>query len=334
MPTQKAFVTGATGFIGKALTKKLIEHGYSVKVLVRNREKAQILKPLGVDICFGDITNISSLEESFRDIDTLFHLAAWYELGIEDKEKMYQVNVIGTQNVMETAKKLHIPKIVYCSTTAVIGNTKGTVVNESHVHCGQFYSHYEKTKFLAHKSVEQYILKEKQPIIKVLPGIVYGPEDKKESSITKLITDFISGKLPANVRTNATFTCVYIDDVASGILLAAEKGIVGSSYILGGEIIRVEEFIKLIRDFSGRPAPRLTVGITAAKTILLLYKLRQNIFGIKSPINKESLDVVGPTTWSFDSCKAKRELGWEFRSVRVGLKETVDWYMQNIERYK
>lgn len=327
----KVFITGGTGFLGKVLVKKLVERGNSVKALVRTTSNAEKLKVLGVTLCYGDIRDINSIEEGMEGCDIVFHLAAWYELGIRDKQKMYDINVGGTENIMEVALKLSIPKIIYCSTTAVLGNTKGKIADESQIHCGRFYSQYEKTKYLAHEKVKQYILYKNLPVIIVMPGVIYGPEDKKESTIAKLINDYINRTFPAMVKTETTFTCVYVDDVVEGILLALEKGVIGESYILGGEILKVKKFIELIGKFSGIPAPKLEISLPIARLMCMYYQLKFKLFGIISPITKEVLNIIGGTTWSFDSTKAQKELRWKFRTVEEGLKETVEWYMKNKE---
>src|SRR5213593_3424753 len=173
----RAFVTGATGFIGGHVARRLVERGWDVTALARSPERTGALKQLGVTVVPGDVTEPSSLSGPMAKADAVFHLAAWYQLGVNDRMKMFQINVKGTENVMEAAVEAEIPKIVYCSSVAALGtHAAGEIPDETYRHTGNYGSVYEETKFLAHQRVREFTA-EDVPIVTVMPGAVYGPGD-------------------------------------------------------------------------------------------------------------------------------------------------------------
>jgi len=147
----KIFVTGATGFIGTHLVPKLISRGHAVTCLVRDPQKAESLAAvrLGGTLAAGDVTD----RESMRGSDAVFHLAAWYAIGIDEKDKarMRAINVDGTRNTLELAVALGVSKIVYTSSVVVFGNTRGRIVDESfRASVDDMVSEYERSKWIAH----------------------------------------------------------------------------------------------------------------------------------------------------------------------------------------
>ena len=148
----KYFVTGATGFIGGEIVKQLIGRGHKVVALVRAPERAAMLKALGVEMHPGDITDRETLKTPMTGVDGVFHVAAWYKVGV--KEPLAdQINVDGTRNVLQTMRALEIPRGVYTSTVAVFSDTKGTVPDETYRYDGPHLSHYDRTKWIAHYRV-------------------------------------------------------------------------------------------------------------------------------------------------------------------------------------
>ena len=138
----KYFVTGATGFIGGEIVKQLIGRGHKVVALVRSPEKAGMLKALGVEMHAGDITERDTLRAPMQGVDGVFHVAAWYKVGV-DEPLADQINVDGTRNVLKTMRTLEIPRGVYTSTVAVFSDTKGVVPDETYRYDGPHLSEYE-----------------------------------------------------------------------------------------------------------------------------------------------------------------------------------------------
>ena len=223
----KAFVTGGTGFIGQHLVIKLLERGYDVVALARSDGSARLLQEMGATVARGDITDTASMREGMAGSDVVFHLAAWYEIGSKDWAKAEMINVGGTRKVLRLAHELSVPKIVYTSTVAVFGDTNGKLVDESYFKGGPFLTEYDRTKWLAHYKVAVPMMEKGAPIIIVQPGPAYGPGD--HSLIGQQMEAFYRGQMPVVFGPDSTVTYAHVEDIAEGIILAAEKACKHSS---------------------------------------------------------------------------------------------------------
>src|SRR3954449_1172175 len=232
----RVFVTGATGFIGGHVARKLRERGDDVVALVRSPDKAGRLRELGCDLVEGDLSDEAAIKKGLEGCDAVIHVGAIYKVGIPKKERepMWDANVGGTERVLDAAHEAGVKRIVYVSTCNVFGNTHGEVVDETYRRPGDDYlSYYDETKYLSHQVAKERIAKG-VPIVIVQPGGVYGPGDHSE--VGNVIDQTRTGKLKALPFAGLGLNLVYVDDVADGIMLASDKGEVGESYVLGGEI--------------------------------------------------------------------------------------------------
>src|SRR5436309_613322 len=261
----KAFVTGGTGFIGQHLVQKLRERGDDVIALVRSRERGQKLTAMGADLQEGDLSDQEKLQGAMTGCDAVFHGAAIYKVGIpsSEREQMYDTNVRGTERVLDAAIGAGVPRIVYVSTVNVFGNTHGEVVDESYERpTNGFLSYYDETKYEAHQAARDRVAKG-APIVIVQPGGVYGPGDHSE--IGNMIDQASSGKLFAYMFPETGFNLVHVDDVADGIILAYERGEVGQSYVLGGEIATMRGLVDKTAEIAGRKPPRRDMPVAVLK---------------------------------------------------------------------
>ncbi|MFQ5629874.1 MAG: NAD-dependent epimerase/dehydratase family protein, partial [bacterium] len=328
MKKQKAYVTGATGFIGGKLVSLLVQKGIEVTCLARSPERIKHLQPLGINVVTGDITDRECVAETVQGHELVFHLAAWYEIGVpQDKEEaMRRANVTGTKNVLQAAWKSGAERIVYCSTVAALGSSGPAdyVADENHPHDGRFQSLYEKTKYEAHQAAKS-MQKEGAPIVMVLPGAVYGPGDT--SLLAQQMRIVMQKKLMGIPKVPAIYCYTHVDDVVSGIWLAAEKGKIGEEYILAGAPLTLEKFYRAIANAAGVPVPRLRLSPRMLRLSAWIY---ENIPGGKIvsgglPLSREAVAMVVEANWAFSSAKAEKELGWRARSFDDGLVETLAW---------
>ncbi|MGH2524099.1 MAG: NAD-dependent epimerase/dehydratase family protein, partial [Anaerolineales bacterium] len=253
----KAFVTGGTGFIGKHLIDHLLAHEYEVTALVRTFERARAL-PRGMRTAPGDVTKRETMRAAMQGADVVFHVAALYTVGVrpKDRERMYRINVEGTQQVLELAAELGVSKIVYTSTGAVYGNTHGQVVDESYQPAGHaFASEYERTKYLAHYEVAVPLQQRGAPVVIVCPGMVYGPGDTSQWG--RVLRLYARRRLPVMIGPDNALAWTHVDDVVAGHHLAAEKGRAGETYILAGPPLTYREFFRAAERATGLPAPRV-----------------------------------------------------------------------------
>lgn len=320
----KYFVTGATGFVGGVLAKKLRETGHEIHALVRDVNKAEDLKGLGVKLFRGDVTDKESMREAMTGVDGVYHVAGWYKVGVKDKTPGEKVNIQGTRNVLELMQELKIPKGVYTSTLAVNSDTKGKLVDENYYFTGKHISEYDRTKAAAHDIAKEFIAKG-LPLVIVQPGLIYGPGDT--SSLRAALRDFLNGRLPM-LPSQTAFCWAHVDDIVQGHILAMEKGKIGENYHICGEPYKIVDAYKLASQVSGKRAP-MTVPYQAMKVMSVMMKPFDSILPESlSSYSSEGLRVVAGVTYLGDNSKAKRELGFNPRPVSEGWVETVKHEMK------
>ncbi|HET6823084.1 MAG TPA: NAD-dependent epimerase/dehydratase family protein [Anaerolineales bacterium] len=312
----KYFVTGATGFAGGVLVRKLREQGHEVHASIRDPEKAQDLQAIGVRLFKGDVTDKESMREAMRGVDGVYHVAGWYKIGVKDKRGAERVNVQGTRNVLELMQELNIPKGVYTSTCAVNSDTHGKVVDESYHFTGKHLSEYDRTKAAAHEIAKEFIAKG-LPLVIVMPGLIYGPGDT--SSLRESIISHLQGQLPM-MPAEAGNCPAHVEDVAQGHILAMEKGRIGESYIIAGDRYLLADAFKLASQITGKRAPM----VAPAPMMKFMSVLARPFDMILPPAyTSEGLRVIAGVTYMGDNSKARRELGYDPRPFREGWEETV-----------
>jgi dihydroflavonol-4-reductase len=318
----KAFVTGGTGFIGGQLVRKLRERGDEVVALVRSPEKAGELKQLGVQLVEGDLTAVDAIRRGVEGADAAIHGAAIYKVGIpkSQHEEMYETNVRGTERVLDAAIQAGVPRIVYVSTVNVFGNTNGETVDETYERPQNGYlSYYDETKYESHQVALDRIRKG-APIVIVQPGGVYGPNDHSE--IGNMIDQFRSGKLPAVPFPDLGFNLVHVEDVADGCILALDKGEVGESYVLGGEISTMRGMLEKVAAIEGKKPPKRTLPTGLIKMIAPAGPVVGKLMGLPPNVRELISASEDVTYWARDT-KARERLGYSPRDLDTGLRQTL-----------
>ncbi|HSH02838.1 MAG TPA: NAD-dependent epimerase/dehydratase family protein [Anaerolineae bacterium] len=320
--SKKVFITGGTGFIGQALIKQLIAKDYHVTALARTHHGAQKLKQLGATPIIGDIIDAHSMRPGMEGADILFHVAAWYKLGSPDWMQAETINVGGTRKVMRLALELNIPKIVYTSTIAVFGNTDGELVDENYYAAGPFLTEYDRTKWLAHYKVVLPLIQKGAPITIVMPGVVYGPGDT--SFLHTLMSTFYRGEMPIVFGPETTLTFAHVEDVATGHILAAEKGTIGESYILAGPAIPLGEMFDFWAHLDNRATPLVRIPAFLLHPFIPLIKLFNRFYPLPPMYSAEAIRSLG-AQYTARADKARAQLGWQTRSLHDGMREMMDY---------
>jgi dihydroflavonol-4-reductase len=318
----KVFVTGGTGFIGGHVVRKLRERGDDVVALVRSPEKAGALSRLGVELIEGDLTSVDAIRQGAEGADAVIHGAAIYKVGIpkSQRDEMYETNVRGTERVLDAAMQAAVPKILYVSTVNVFGNTGGDTVDESYQRPEDGYlSYYDETKYEAHQVALDRIAKG-APVVIVQPGGVYGPEDHSE--IGNLIDQFRSGKLPLVPFPDLGFNLVHVEDVADGCLLALDRGEVGESYVLGGEISTMKGMLEKVAAIEGKKPPKRTLPTGLIKAIAPAGPVVGKLMGLPPNVRELISASENVTYWAKDD-KARLALGYMPRDLDTGLRQTL-----------
>lgn len=316
----KAFVTGGTGFIGSRLIDRLLERGDEVTALVRSAQDAAAMRARGAAPVLGDIRDRESMRAGMTGSDVVFHAAAWYKVGARDWQSAEAINVQGTRNVISLAHELGVPRIIYTSTIALYGDTRGRVIDEtSPARSGPFATAYDRTKWQAHFEEAVPLIEQGAPVIIVQPGTVYGPGDR--SSPGQMLEWFYRGYFPVFPAPELSLQFAHVDDVVEGHLLAAERGRIGESYILAGQPASMRQMMQLWSRISGRPAPLLYLPPALVKPFAPVLDLLNRYLNLPELLSAESLRIVD-FHYLASSEKARRELGWQPRPLEEGMRQT------------
>ncbi|MBV9922279.1 MAG: NAD-dependent epimerase/dehydratase family protein [Pseudonocardia sp.] len=319
----RAFVTGATGFIGQQVARKLRERGDEVVALVRSPEKAGVLREMRCEIVEGDLSDVAAIRRGAEGADAVFHVGATYKVGIpaREREAMTDANVHGTERVLDAAAQAGVQRIVYVSTGNVYGNTQGQVVDESYVRPQppKFLSHYDRTKYEAHQVALERIAAG-APIVIAQPGGVYGPDDPSE--LGNMIDQTRTGKLKLRMFPDAGFNFIHVEDVADGIILVHDKGRLGESYNVAGPKHTIGDLVDTTARLSGRKPPRVKMPAAMIKLAIPIGPLVGKLMGFPPNLAELIRTSDGVTFWMTDE-KARRELGLEPRDLETGLRQTL-----------
>src|SRR4028118_36747 len=249
----KALVTGANGFTGSHLVKALEQNGDTVVGLVRKSSNLSRLSNCNVQLIYGDLSDRDALRTAMTGVDTVFHTAAYVELGIVDEAEMERVNVEGTRAVLEVAQAIGVAKMVYCSTIGVFGDTQGQVIDETFQRTQtDFSSAYDRTKYEAQQLVDQFAA-QGLPVVSVLPSGIFGADDPHFGPV---IQQFLKGGLKLWAGGDRVTGIVHVDDLATAMILAAERGKPGEHYIISAGDLSTREMFNFLSQETGIPVPR------------------------------------------------------------------------------
>ena len=315
----KAFVTGANGFTGSHLVKLLRDRGYEVKGLVRKSSDLSRLQNCEIELVYGDICDREVLKEAIKDVDFVFHLAAYVELGLVDAKKMERVNVEGTRAILEVSQAANITKMVYCSTIGVYGDTGGQIIDETFQRQQQgFSSAYDRTKYQAQQLVDEFY-RQGLPVVSLMPAGIFGPDDPHVGPIIKLFT---RGKLKFWVGGDRVTGIVHVDDLAEAMILAAEKSKLGEHYIISAGELKTREMFALLGQKTGIPNPK-DLPEFLVRIIGNIFDLVGRLFSWNPPISKERVHYLYDRCVRIDSSKAQKQLGWQPRSLAETLQDSI-----------
>ncbi len=314
----RVVVTGAAGFIGRALVRQLAARGDRVIALVRDPESASHIAAPAVEIIASDLSDVGALTELVRGADGLIHAAGSYRVGIpvSERPRMYDANVGTTERVLDAAAAAGVPRIVYLSTINAYGNTRGRVVDETYRRdpAAGFVSYYDETKWLAQVAVEARIA-DGAPIVIVQPGATYGPGD--HSAIGQQLHQAYLGTAAFIALGSTGISPVHVEDLAAGIIAALDRGQPGRTYTLGGPNIRLKDAMGIAARAAGHGPPRLNIPTWFLRFGTLLGPNRGRVFGL-SPNLREILSASDGVTYWASSARAAAELGYRPRDLPSG----------------
>jgi dihydroflavonol-4-reductase len=321
-----ALVTGASGFVGSAVTRALIERGLHVRVLMRPTASRLNIAKLHCEAVIGDMRDEDSMTSAMQGARYLFHVAADYRLWARDPGEIERNNFKGAQATMKAALKVGVERVVYTSSVAAL-KPGASAVDETSRHTLQtVIGSYKRSKLMAEREVERMIRDEGLPAVIVAPSTPIGPRDIKPTPTGRVIVEAATGRMPAFVDTGLNL--VHVDDVAQGHLLALDRGKIGENYILGGSDVALQDMLGDIAFFSGRRVPTFKIPRTP------LYPLAWGAQAFARITGKEPFLTVDALNMSryrmyFSSEKARRELGYTTRPYKEGLKDALVWFRES-----
>ena len=324
----KAFVTGATGFVGSHVARALAEQSADLRLLVRAHSDLRNIEGLNAERVIGDLRQPASLEKAIAGCEVVFHVAADYRLWVRDPEQMYKANVEGTGAILSAARKNGVRRVVYTSSVATMGFTaNGHPADEnSPVSLENMIGPYKRSKFMA----EQVALeagRSGMDVVVVNPTTPMGERDIKPTPTGRIVVDFLKRKFPAYVDTGLNL--VDVRECARGHVAALEKGRSGERYILGGENLTLKQILDKLAAITGLPSPKVKVPYLMALATGVVDELVTGRILGREP--RATIDAVrmGRKKMFVTSAKAERELEWKPAPVDEALRRAVDWFREN-----
>ena len=324
----KAFVTGATGFVGSHVAHVLAEQGADLRLLVRSSSDPKNIQELNADRVIGDLCEPESIDRAMAGCDVVFHVAADYRLWVRDPAQMYQANVEGTRTILQAARKNRVRRVVYTSSVATMGFTvKNNPVDESSpVSLENMIGHYKRSKYMA-EEVAIAAGRDGIDVVVVNPSTPVGEQDIKPTPTGRIVVDFLKKKFPAYVDTGLNL--VDVRECARGHAAAFEKGRSGERYILGGENLTLKQILDKLAAITGLPSPRVRLPYAVALASGVVDTVVTGVVLRREP--RVTLDAVrmGRKKMFVSSAKAERELGWKAVPVDAALRRAVQWFTEN-----
>lgn len=317
-----SLVTGGTGYLGGAIVGALLARGEQVRVLARTPAKTAALRERGVEVVGGDILDPEQVAAAIEGCETLYHAAAIYQLWGVPEAELRRAAVDGTRTVLEAARAAGVHRVVYTSTSVAIGELPGEVGTEATPHSGVFPSRYGRAKYEAEQVAAGYAAAG-LPVVIVNPAAVYGPGDLK--SIGPFLIDLVNGALPG--VPNGALSLVFLDDAATGHLLAAEKGRVGERYLLAEQWLTPGELAAAVAQLAGVKRPPVLPGAFWS-LVTLVGETVSRLSGKRPLIARDEYRLLAYGN-RVDGSRATRELGLAYTPLEEGLRRALQWYWEH-----
>jgi dihydroflavonol-4-reductase len=313
----KALVTGANGFTGSHLVKALLDRGTQVTAYVRESSNVDRLDGLAIDYHYGDITDSEKLTQAMQGVDVIYHIAAYVELGLVDPVKMERANVQGTQAVLTAMQSANVPKMLYCSTIGIFGDTQGVTIDETFQRTQPgFSSAYDRTKYDAQQLINNAV-KNGLHIVSVMPSGIFGIDDPHFVPVLKA---FKRGRLKVWAGGERVTGIVHVDDLVEGMILAIEQAQSGEYFILSAGDLTSREMFEIFSQATGIPTP-IEAPKPVVRVVANVLDVIGRTTGWQPPIDRERAHYVYDRCVRVSGAKAMRELGWQPRSAETTLVE-------------
>ncbi len=320
-------VTGATGFVGSAIARRLLRDGMSVRAIARPHSDRRNLEGLPLEVVDADLNDPDTLRAAVAGCRAVYHAAADYRLWVRDPDAMFRTNVEGTVSLMRAAADAGVERVVYTSSVATLGIPRdgGPGDEDTPVSLDDMVGPYKRSKFLAEDAVRRLVRDQGLSAVIVNPSAPVGPHDIKPTPTGRLIADAAAGRIPAFVDTGLNI--VHVDDVAEGHILAHDRGTVGERYVLGSQDMTLREILATVARAVGRSPPRVRLPHCAALPIAYVSEAWARLTGGEPRATVDGVRLARKHMF-FSSAKAERELGYRPRPAAEALLDAARWFQQ------
>ena len=329
----RVFVTGATGLLGSNIVNAFLASGHAVKALARNPAKADDLyAPGDVSVVKGDLASPDGFAEQLAGCDLLVHAAAYfreYYAPGDHWDLLYRTNVDGTRDLLDAAARHGIQRVVYISTSGLIGPPKTGHISDENTPPGRrtHENLYFRSKLLAEEAILEWCREHPVGVIHILPGWMFGPGDTGPTGSGRMILDFLARKLPGIPPGRASV--VDARDVANAVVLAADRGRPGERYIVAGRPVTLVEILETLERVSGVPKPRLRLPYLPMLAFAHVSKFVARVTGAAVLVTPEAIRTL-QETYDMSSDKAIKELGVSFRPLEDTFRDEIAWFRRDL----
>jgi len=321
-------ITGATGLLGSNIIKQLKDNGEEVRAFVLKGDPAAKRIPAGVEIVYGDVTNTESLKPLFQAEEgkelIVIHCAGIVTVTEGYNERVYQVNVNGTKNIIYMCVTHRVSKLVYVSSTSAIPELPdGQVIREADSYSPEgITGFYGQTKAEATQIVLDAVKKYDLDASIVFPSGICGPNDYANGPVSSFIREYVRGEMPAGIE--GYFNAVDVRDLARGCIACAARGNKGEGYIMANQLVTIREMFDLLSGITGCKNVKIIIPIGIAKLLGKLNDVVGKITGIPGKMTSFAVYNLARNN-NFSCKKAEQELGYKIRPFEETIKDELIW---------
>ncbi len=325
-------VTGGTGHIGNVLVRELIKRKEEVRVLALPEEDLSLFEGMDIEVVRGNVLNRETIEAAFKGVDYVFHLAGIISIMPGKDQLVHDVNVNGTKNVLACAVAAKVKKLVHTSSIHAFKRVEhGITVDENTpIDPDGAIAAYDQSKAEATLAVLEQARKG-FPAVVVCPTGVIGPYDYKGSELGVLIQDWMKNKV--NFLIQGEYDFVDVRDVVNGMILARDKGVPGQIYILSGELIKVGDIWRIVKDLLDFKSIYINIPLKLANFSANITQWYYQLTHTKPRFTTYSIATLQSNA-HISNAKARNSLGYAPRSLRESLRDTISWWRQHRSKEK
>lgn len=323
-----ALVIGANGYLGSHVTRRLVEDGHDVRVMVREGAKTVGIDDLEVTRFVGDVFDDDVLRAAMNGVDDVYYCVVDTRGWLRDPAPLFRTNVEGTRNVLDVAVDAGLRRFVFTSSYATVARKRGRVATEDDVIADvndKRLTAYVRSRVQAENLVLRYARERGLPAVAMCVSTTYGAGDWGRTPHGAIIAGAAFGKLPF-VMGGISLEAVGVDDAARALVLAAEKGRVGERYLISEKMISYADVVRIAAEAAGVPAPSKSIPLPLSYAMAALGSVKGRLKGTDERLSINSLRLMRAEA-PVDCSKARRELGWQPRPVEESIREAATFWV-------